>query len=263
MDRALGLIEVIGYPTAIEAADAALKAANITLGGITKVGSGIVTIQLFGDVGAIKASVEAGGTSASRIGKVRATHIIPRVDDSLMNSNVLANKDKAKSPVKEGSIVTKDANSSVQNRNNEYKDINDYSASQDNSSSQDNNASQDNISNQEEKDSSTKAVSDIEYNLQDMENNLKDIEDNLKDINDNLKDIEEVPVETLQDITPVNDNEFNELALEEISKKSVTELKSLIQSHGIPVNSKKLNNAKKDELIKYITEYVNRKKGEV
>ena len=80
MDRALGLIEVIGYPPAIEAADAALKAANIKLGGITKVGSGIVTIQLFGDVGAIKAAVEAGGESASRIGKVRATHIIPRVD---------------------------------------------------------------------------------------------------------------------------------------------------------------------------------------
>lgn len=251
MDRALGLIEVIGYPTAIEAADAALKAANITLGGITKVGSGIVTIQLFGDVGAIKASVEAGGTSASRIGKVRATHIIPRVDDSLMNSNVLANKDKAKSPVKEGNVVTKEANSSVQNRNNEDKDINDYSASQVN------------IANHEEKDSSTKAVSDIEYNLQDMEDSLKDIEGNLKAINDNIKDIEEVPVETKQDITPVNDNEFSELALEEISKKSVTELKSLIQSHGIPVNSKKLNNAKKDELIKYITEYVNRKKGEV
>lgn len=245
MDRALGLIEVIGYPPAIEAADAALKAANISLGGITKVGSGIMTVQLFGDVGAIKAAVEAGGQSASRIGKVRATHIIPRVDDSLTNSNVLANKDKAKSRVKEKSVVANEADSSVS------ESINDYSASLDN-----------NVSHAKE-DSTSNAVNDIEYNLKDVEDNLKDIEGNLKDISDNLKDIEEKPVDTMQDMTPVNENEVNELSLKEISKKSVTELKSLIQSHGIPVNSKKLNNAKKEELIKYITEYVNRKKGEV
>ena len=84
MMQALGLIEVIGYPAAIEAADAALKASNVQLSGVSKVGSGIMTVQLFGDVGAITAAVQAGGQAAERIGKVRATHVIPRVDESLI-----------------------------------------------------------------------------------------------------------------------------------------------------------------------------------
>lgn len=81
--NALGLIEVIGYPTVIEAADAALKAANVQLGGIVKVDGGIMTAQILGDVGAVKAAVEAGGVAASKVGKVRATHVIPRVDACL------------------------------------------------------------------------------------------------------------------------------------------------------------------------------------
>ena len=82
--QALGLIEVIGYPAAIEAADASMKAANVRLGGITKVGSGIVTVQIFGDVGAVKAAVDAGGKAAEKVGKVRATHVIPRADSALL-----------------------------------------------------------------------------------------------------------------------------------------------------------------------------------
>ena len=83
MTNALGLIEVIGYPAVIEAADAALKAANVQLGGIVKVDGGIMTAQILGDVGAVKAAVEAGGMAASKVGTVRATHVIPRVDESL------------------------------------------------------------------------------------------------------------------------------------------------------------------------------------
>ena len=83
--QALGLIEVIGYPAAIEAADASMKAANVRLGGITKVGSGIVTVQIFGDVGAVKAAVDAGGKAAEKVGKVRATHVIPRADSAVFN----------------------------------------------------------------------------------------------------------------------------------------------------------------------------------
>lgn len=83
--QALGLIEVIGYPAAIEAADASMKAANVRLGGITKVGSGIVTVQIFGDVGAVKAAVDAGGKAAEKVGKVRATHVIPRADSAVFS----------------------------------------------------------------------------------------------------------------------------------------------------------------------------------
>ncbi|MEG2894246.1 MAG: BMC domain-containing protein, partial [Niameybacter sp.] len=84
--EALGLIEVIGYPPAIEAADAALKAANVKLASITKVDGGIMTVQIMGDVGAVQAAVAAGGLAASRIGPLRATHVIPRVDTALFGT---------------------------------------------------------------------------------------------------------------------------------------------------------------------------------
>lgn len=85
LSQALGLIEVIGYPTAIAAADAALKSAEVHLTTITKVGSGIMTIQLTGDVAAIRSAVDTGGEEAKRIGTLRATHVIPRYDTQLMN----------------------------------------------------------------------------------------------------------------------------------------------------------------------------------
>ncbi len=90
MIRALGLIEVIGYPPAIEAADAALKAANVQLSGIAKVDGGIMTVQLFGDVSAIRAAVDAGSSAAERIGTVRGAHVIPRVDRALIGTIVKA-----------------------------------------------------------------------------------------------------------------------------------------------------------------------------
>lgn len=83
MTGALGLIEVIGYPTAIEAADAALKAASVQLNGIVKVDGGIMTVQILGDVGAVKSAVDAAAMAAERVGKVVATHVIPKVDESL------------------------------------------------------------------------------------------------------------------------------------------------------------------------------------
>ena len=63
---------------AIEAADAMCKAANVTLVGTEKIGSGLVTVMVRGDVGAVKSSVEAGSASASKLGELVATHVIPR-----------------------------------------------------------------------------------------------------------------------------------------------------------------------------------------
>ena len=73
MMEALGMVETRGLVAAIEAADAMVKAANVTL-----IGSGLVSIHVRGDVGAVKAAVEAGGAAASRLGEVIATHVIPR-----------------------------------------------------------------------------------------------------------------------------------------------------------------------------------------
>lgn len=76
--EALGMIETRGLVASIEAADAMVKAADVRLVGTEKIGSGLVTIMVRGDVGAVKAAVEAGVASASRLGEVIATHVIPR-----------------------------------------------------------------------------------------------------------------------------------------------------------------------------------------
>lgn len=76
---ALGLIETVGLAAAVEAADAAVKAANIRLLGyeLTK-GGGMVTVKFEGDVGAVQAAVDAGGSAAQKVGQVFAVHVIPR-----------------------------------------------------------------------------------------------------------------------------------------------------------------------------------------
>lgn len=75
--RALGLVETKGLVSAIEAADAMVKAANVTLVGKEKIGSGLVTVMVRGDVGAVKASVEAGASAAKRVGELISVHVIP------------------------------------------------------------------------------------------------------------------------------------------------------------------------------------------
>ncbi len=76
--EALGLIETRGLTASIEAADAMTKAANVTLVGTEKIGSGLVSVIVRGDVGAVKAAVEAGANHASKLGELVAQHVIPR-----------------------------------------------------------------------------------------------------------------------------------------------------------------------------------------
>lgn len=77
--NALGLVETIGYVAAIEALDVCLKSASVEVVGIQKVGQGIVTIEVSGDVGAVKSAVEAAKYAAEKVGVLRATHVIPRL----------------------------------------------------------------------------------------------------------------------------------------------------------------------------------------
>ncbi|NLL71401.1 MAG: BMC domain-containing protein [Epulopiscium sp.] len=75
---AIGLIETRGLTASIEAADAMLKAANVELVGTEKIGSGLVTVIVRGDVGAVKAATESGAEAAQRLGELVAVHVIPR-----------------------------------------------------------------------------------------------------------------------------------------------------------------------------------------
>ena len=76
--EALGMIETRGLVAAIEAADAMLKAANVSLIGTEKIGSGLVSVMVRGDVGAVNAAVDAGAANASKLGELVAKHVIPR-----------------------------------------------------------------------------------------------------------------------------------------------------------------------------------------
>ena len=82
-ERALGMVETRGLIGAIEAADAMVKAANVTLIGKEQIGAGLVTVMIRGDVGAVKAATDAGAAAAKRVGELISVHVIPRPHDEV------------------------------------------------------------------------------------------------------------------------------------------------------------------------------------
>ncbi len=80
---ALGMIETRGIVASIEAADAMVKAANVSLLGQTKVGGGLVSVMVRGEVGAVKAATDAGASAANKVGEVVSVHLIPRPHDEV------------------------------------------------------------------------------------------------------------------------------------------------------------------------------------
>ena len=80
---ALGMVETRGIVASIEAADAMAKAANVTLIGQTKVGGGLVSVMIRGEVGAVKAATDAGAAAANKVGEVVSVHLIPRPHDEV------------------------------------------------------------------------------------------------------------------------------------------------------------------------------------
>ena len=81
--NALGMIETRGLVGAVEAADAMVKAANVTLIGRSQVGGGLVTVMVRGDVGAVKAATDAGAAAAKKVGELVSVHVIPRPDSEV------------------------------------------------------------------------------------------------------------------------------------------------------------------------------------
>lgn len=75
---AIGMIETVGFVTALAAADAMVKAANVTIVGRQQVGHGLVAVVITGDVGAVKAATDAGAEAARAVGEVKSIHVIPR-----------------------------------------------------------------------------------------------------------------------------------------------------------------------------------------
>src|ERR1700676_3308962 len=93
--EALGMIETKGLVSLIEACDAMMKAANVTLLGWQKIGSGLVTAMVVGDVAAVKAAVDAGAAAAGRVGEVIGVQVIPRPHEDLSSILPAAGKKQA------------------------------------------------------------------------------------------------------------------------------------------------------------------------
>ena len=93
--EALGMIETKGLTALIEASDAMVKSANVTLIGWQKIGSGLVTAMVVGDVAAVKAAVDAGAAAAGRVGEVIGVQVIPRPHEDLGSVLPLAGKKQA------------------------------------------------------------------------------------------------------------------------------------------------------------------------
>src|SRR2546430_7989250 len=93
--EALGMIETKGLVPLVEASDAMLKAANVTLIGWQKIGSGLVTALVIGDVAAVKAAVDAGAAAAGRVGEVVGVQVIPRPHEDIGTILPVAGKKQA------------------------------------------------------------------------------------------------------------------------------------------------------------------------
>jgi ethanolamine utilization protein EutM len=99
MQQALGLIETRGLITAIEAADAMLKAARVKFLGRQKVKAGLVAVMVAGDVGAVKAAVDAGTAAGKKVGDIVSTHVIPRPHGDI--NAIIPSRVEEKKPLKE------------------------------------------------------------------------------------------------------------------------------------------------------------------
>src|SRR4051794_31826495 len=100
--EALGMIETKGLVALIEGSDAAIKAANVTLIGWQRIGSGLVTALMVGDVAAVKAAVDAGAAAAGRVGEVVGVQVIPRPHEDLGAILPVAGKKHAAQPASVG-----------------------------------------------------------------------------------------------------------------------------------------------------------------
>ena len=105
-EQALGLVETLGLVGALEAGDAALKAARVVLKGYELATGGLVTVEIVGDVAAVQAALEAGATAASKVGQLVSKHVIPRPHEEL--SKILKVQGEETKPPAEAPQATDD-----------------------------------------------------------------------------------------------------------------------------------------------------------
>ena len=240
MSKALGLIEVNGYLAAVEAADSALKAAGVTLIGLEKVNAAITVVKLTGDVAAVKAAVDAGTAAADALGRLRTSHVIPRLDEQLTRI-IAPNKGEAKSEVKidetadqneaieiKDEAIVKDNPAEIQEKVFEVKDI------------------ENSMEAELEKKAKEEAVEEFIDELIEAKNKAISKEKVLE------------PAPTINETTQKPEAKAMALEIEEgkadLNSMKVEALRRLARNLKLPMTNKQIKFAKKDELIRAIKE---------
>lgn len=224
---AIGLIEVIGYVAAIEASDACLKSANVNIVRIDKVGAGIVTLTICGDVGAVKSALEAGEIAASRVGTLRTTHIIPRIHNEVTDALF-----KTKEPKVCEVSEDKEKNFEI------TLEITD------------------NVSkNLSEKENVILDVTENSKNIEKLYSDIDKIKKEIETVDDSLTEANEEKIEN----TNVNEEVLEQVKIEntdfdrdDLSKNSVKKLKAMAKKLDSSITYKDLNILKKEELINLV-----------
>ncbi|MGO1042598.1 BMC domain-containing protein [Clostridioides difficile] len=221
---AVGLIEVIGYVAAIEASDACLKSANVNIVEIDKVGAGIVTLTICGDVGAVKSAVEAGEMAASRIGTLRASHIIPRMHNEV--TDALFKKEKPKMCEISGEVEAVNKNSET------ILDI------------------VDNISKKDDE-----ILDNTENSNEKLYSDINKVNKYIEKVDDSLTEISKEEINTFNNDIKVLETvktENTDFDKDDLSKNSVKKLKAMAKKLDSSITYKDLNLLKKEELINLV-----------
>ncbi|MCC0643231.1 MULTISPECIES: BMC domain-containing protein [unclassified Clostridioides] len=225
---AVGLIEVIGYVAAIEASDACLKSANVNILEIDKVGAGIVTLTICGDVGAVESALEAGEIAVSRIGTLRASHIIPRIHNEVTDA-LFKNKEPKVCEVSED--TEENFEITLEITDNVSKNL-----------SEKDNVILDGTENSEN--NNEKLYSDINKinkEIEVVDDSLTETnEEKIENTNDNKEVLEQVKIEN---------SDFDR---DDLSKNSVKKLKAMAKKLDSSITYKDLNVLKKEELINLV-----------
>ncbi|MCC0663178.1 BMC domain-containing protein [Clostridioides sp. ZZV15-6597] len=223
--NAVGLIEVIGYVAAIEACDACVKSASVNILSIDKVGAGIVTLTIVGDVGAVKSAIEAGEVAANKVGVLRATHVIPRIHKEVAD-NLLKKEERATQKYNKVSEIPIKENMKIE----ENKDTNTETL---------------------EKDVKIEENANTNANTNTNTNTNTNIETLREDIK--VEENENTNIETLEEVKPVRDGVTNNRNL---LNMNVKELKNLAREYNSSLTNKELNSLKKEDLVDLVDKLI-------
>ncbi|EHK2337730.1 BMC domain-containing protein [Clostridium perfringens] len=255
MGKALGLIEFIGYVSAICAADTALKAASVDLIGIEKVTGGIVTVKITGDVDAVQAAVESAENYASRIGSLRSAHVIPRLDDEV--ENLLMNSKSSEEEIQEEiQELEEDIKEFCEEIREEITEtIIEETESKEESLQEDVVEYVKNVNDEvEEISEKIEGESHLdEIEVFEISQNKESSKESLEEVIIKPELIEDKE-EYSEDKTTEN-KEADSIDIKEISKMSVKELRKKIKSLNINITSNKLKSLKKKDLVDILLKY--------